>query len=168
MHRRLQVSKLCRCLAPKWQPNARLCAAETRRRDGRGRRLKTACSCHWLLWNAHRSKGRAANNDVSAETSRRRCNCLRWLLLMVMLSGCSNHPIFAGGHEAVTLSCHWDVCEMQPEGGAVPTSQTQRVCLLFDFGSHVFRRSPNNQSHPHFNHAATRCFLRLRRQRSSR
>ena len=60
-HRRLQVSKLCRCLAPKWQPNARLCAAETRSRDGR--RPKTACSCHWLLWNAQTSKGRAANND---------------------------------------------------------------------------------------------------------
>ena len=87
-HRRLQVSKLCRCSAPKWQPNARLCAAETRRRDGRG--PKTACSCHWLLWNAHGSKGRAASNDVSAGTSRRRCSCLPSPspLLMATLSGC--------------------------------------------------------------------------------
>ncbi len=128
-HRRLQMSKLCRCLAPKWEPNARLCAAETRRRDGRGRRRKTACSCHWLLWNAHRSKGRAANNDVSAGRSRRRCNCLRWLLLMAMLSGCSNHPIFAGGHEAATLSCHvTEGCGPGSLGGRVRDAAGGRSC----------------------------------------
>ena len=71
-HRRLQVSKLCRNWASNWEANAVLCAAETRRRDGRG--PKTTCSCHWLLRNAHRSQGRTANIDVSARTSRRRCN----------------------------------------------------------------------------------------------
>ena len=71
-HRRLHVSKLCRNLASKWEANAVLCAAETRMRDGRG--PKTACSCHWLLRNAHRSQGRAANIDASARTSRRCCN----------------------------------------------------------------------------------------------
>ncbi len=73
-HSRLQVSKLCRNLVPKREPNALLCAAETRRRDGGHCGPKTACSCQLLVWNAHRSKGRAANNDVSSRTSRRRCN----------------------------------------------------------------------------------------------
>ena len=49
-----------------------------------------ACSCFLLLWNAHRNEGRAANNEVSARTSRRRCSCLpsESLLLTVTLSGC--------------------------------------------------------------------------------
>ena len=47
-----------------------------------------ASSCFLLLWNAHRSKGRAANDDVSTRTSRRRRSCLPSLLPMVTLSGC--------------------------------------------------------------------------------
>jgi hypothetical protein len=47
------------------------------------RRLAAATGCFGTP-----SKGRAANNDVSAGTSRRRCNCLSSLLLMVTLSGC--------------------------------------------------------------------------------
>ena len=48
-----------------------------------------ACSCFLLLWNAHRSKGRAANNDVSRRTSMRRCSCPLSALLAVTLSGCA-------------------------------------------------------------------------------
>ena len=121
-HRRLQVSKLCRCLAPKWQPNARLCAAETRRRDGRG--PKTACSCHWLLRNAHRSKGRAANADVSAGRSRRCCSCLPSLLLIVTLSGCRGRFLCAA--DALALSGRPHVLAIWPSPPHVLHTTTRR------------------------------------------
>ena len=127
-HRRLQVRKLCRCLGRTLELNARLCAAETRRRDGRWR--KTACSCHWLLWNAHRSKGRAANNDVSARTSRRCCSCLPSLLLIVTLSGCWGGRFLCAAH-ALALSGRLHVFAIWPSPPHNLHTTTRRFLNMF-------------------------------------
>ena len=157
------MRKLCRCLAPKWEPNARLCAAETRRRDGRG--PKTACSCHWLLWNAHRSKGRAANDDVSARTSRRCCDCLLSLLLIVTLSGCRGR--FLGAADALALSGRPHVLAIWPSPPHVLHTTTRRFLNMLAERRVMARdRSYLNFAPTDASRAEMSCSLRMRAVRA--